>query len=331
MPVVAPVYLVQDWLPGSAAEQKATAAKQALSDELEKERAAGFEQAHKALADLVGQQKADAQQRWDQFKKPFFSLVDKQKQLADLKARGPALQQVVQILQKAADAKYKLASVIAIGEGDVQAAAKQYTDDLAQWRTEVQNARQTLEDRTRDLQAQVLKQTDAFDQVGPKAISDRFAEADALLQQSAQAPEQPKDAAALQTKLVDARQKLQDAEPLFDSLPDPDALNKQAADLQEQISSAGSNEADTAKVAELKDHLQSLGQKVNQDFLDEGLLLKDLDTLVDLRARREAVQANLAALTGVMRQLSTPETAPAAAPEMSPAAAPETGPAEAAP
>jgi len=320
LPVTAPIYLVQDWLPGSPGEKTAAARKQALMDELEKERAAGFEQTRSTLAKLVATQKTAAQQRWDQFRKPFFNLVDKQKQLAELTEKRKARSGVAEILQKAYDAKYKLAAVIALGEGGEQAATKTYTDLLAQMRTDVQSTRQTLEDQTKGLQAQVLQQTDAFDQLGPRAISDRFSEAEAVLQQSAQAPEQPKDAAALQSKMVEATQKLQDAEPLFESLPDPSSLDKQAAEVEAQISTAGPDTAGADKVAQLKDHFQGLGQKVNHDFLDEKLLLQDLDTLVDLRARREAVQANLAALTGVMRQLSTPEAAPAAAP----AAAPET-------
>ncbi len=108
-------------------------------------------------------------------------------------------------------------------------------------------------------------------------------------------------------------QKLQDAEPLFESLPDADSLNAEAAKVQQQTDAANADKAETDKVAQLKDHLQGLTQKVNQDFLDEKLLLEDLDTLVGLRALRDAVQANLAALTGVMRQMSTPEATATAA------------------
>ncbi len=315
LPVAASVYLVQDWLPGSAIEKQAEARKAALVTTLATARAAGFDGARKGLDDLVTAQKTAAQQRWDQFKKPFFSLVDKQKQLAQATAQKNAQQEIAQVLQKAYDAKFRLASLIALGEGNAQAAAKTYTDDLAQWRTDAQSARQTLEDRTKELQAQVRQQTDAFDQLGPKAIADRFAEADALLTESAQAPADPKEAAALQSKLVAMTQKLQDAEPLFESLPDADSLNAEAAKVQQQTDAANADKAETDKVAQLKDHLEGLTQKVNQDFLDEKLLLEDLDTLVGLRALRDAVQANLAALTGVMRQMSTPETtaAPAAA------------------
>jgi hypothetical protein len=325
-PVVAPVYLVQDWLPGSAGEQKATAAKQALAQELEKARAAGFEQARKALADLVAAQKAAAQQRWDQFKPAFFGLVDKQKQLAELNGQKSARQDVLKILQNVATEKGKLAAKLKLGEGDAQAATKTYTDQLAQWRTEVQATRQTLEDRTKALQQQVVEQTGAFDDLGTKSITDRFAEAEALLQQSAQAPAQPKDAAALQAKLVDAAQKLQDAPALFESLPDPASLSQQAAKVQEQMGAAGADKATLDQIAQMEDHIQNFGQSIGQDFLDEKLLLQDLDTLVDLGSRHDAVQANLAALTGVMRQLSTPETTSKTTPPTTPATTPPAAP-----
>ena len=306
-PVAEPLYLVQDWLPGAAGEQKAQALKQELEQALEAERAAGFGQARQALADLVKARKAAAEERWQQFKPAFFSLVEKQKRLGELNGAKACRQDVLGILSRVATAKGKLAATLALGESDSQAAIKAYQDQLAQWRTEEQATRQSLEDKAKELQADVLKQTDAFDQLGEKTIAAKLAAADALLEQSAQAPAQPKDASDLQSKLVAATEDLKAAPLPFESLPDPAALNKQTADAQKTVDSFPPDKETADKIADMKGHIQTFSQSIAQDFLDEKLLLQDLDTLPDLRSRRDAVAANLAALTGLMRQLSTPE------------------------
>jgi hypothetical protein len=320
-PVAAQLYLVQDWTAGSPAQQEAEAAKQALAKTLEQERAAGFEQARKALADLVTQQKSAAQERWDQFKPAFFSMVEKQKALAEAKGRKDAGQDELLLLQNIALEKGKVAKAAAGVEGTLSDAARTYTDKLAQWRTQAEASRQSLENRTKELQQQVVAQTDAFDQLGTKSIADHFAEADALLTQGAQTPAQPSDAADLQSKLVEAAQKLQEAGPLFDSLPAPSYFSNQAAKLQQETTAAGADKATADKVAQVKESI-GFGQTINQNFLDEKLLLDDLASLVDLRARRDAIEANLTALTGVMRQIAAPPAASEGAPSPAAAAAP---------
>jgi len=306
-PVVAPVYLVQDWLPGSEGERQAIAARQDLMAELEAERAAGFAQARQHLADIVQARKSAAAQRWQSFKPAFFSLVEKQKELAELRARAKGREDVLKILNRIVAAKGRLAATLKTSDQAPQAAIKAYEDQLAQWRSEVQATRQTLEDHTRENQQEVLKLTDQFDQLGPKEIAERFAEAEALLQQSAEKPTDPRDAAALQSQLVTAAQTLEDSPPLFESLPDAAALSDQTGEAQQAIANLPADEETVDQIAAAKDHLQGFGESIGQDFLDEKLLVQDLDTLVDLRARREAVMANLAALRGLMRQIAAPE------------------------
>jgi hypothetical protein len=309
IPVATPLYLAQDWLPGTPQEQKAQAKKQELEQALEAERAAGFGQARQELADLVKARKAAAEERWQQFKPAFFKLVEVKKHLGELNGQTACRQDVLAIVARMATAKGKVAATVALAENDPKPAIKAYQDQLAQWRADEQTTRQSLEDKTKQLQQDVLKQTDAFDQLDAKTIADKFAEVDALLQQSAQAPTDARAASDLQSKLVAATQDLKSAPLPFDSLPDPAALAKDAADEQKQIDTFPADKETTAKIADLKDHIQSFGQSIGQDFLDEKLLLQDLDTLPDLRSHRDAVQANLTALTGLMRQLSTPEPA----------------------
>ena len=307
---VTPLYLVQDWLPGSPEEQRAQARRQDLVTALEAERAAGFGKARQDLADLVKARKAAADERWQQFKPAFFSLVDKQKRLAELNGQKACRQDILAILSSVAAEKGKLAAAIALHEGDTQAAIKTYQDKLAVWRSDLQKTRQSLDDKAKELQQDVVKQTDAFDQAAAKAIADKFAEADALLQQSTQAPVEPKDAAALQSKLVAALEDLKAAPAPLENLPDPAAVTTQVADVQQQIDKSPADKESADRIAAAKGRIQALTENVSQDFLDEKLLLQEVDTLVDLRGRRDAVQANLAALTGAMRQLAAPEPKP---------------------
>ena len=308
-PVATPLYLVQDWLPGTPQEQKAQAAKQTLEQALEAEGAAGLAQARQELADLVKARKAAADERWQQFKPAFFKLVEVQKRLGELKGQSACRQDVLRILQAMVPAKVELGRKLTVGEGDRQAVIKGYEDQVAGWRTDESNSRQKLEKETDSLQQDVVKQTDAFDQLEAKAVADKFADADALLQQSAQAPTDVKAAADLQSKLVTATQDLKSAAQPFESLPDAAALTKDAADAQKQIDTFPADKETIDKIADMKARLQAVGQTIGQDFLDENLLLKDLDALPDLRSHRDAVRANLTALTGVMKQLSTPEPA----------------------
>lgn len=306
--VAARLYLVQDWLPGSEGEAAAREAKASIAQTILEAQVAELKQLQEQLAVLAEQQKAHSEAAWKEFKPAFFELVETRKKLSELQARDEARRRVLEILRHVAQTKGRLAAQLALPEEDTstEEAARHYEEQLAQWRTEAQQARQTLEERARELQQQVIDLTRQFDQVGPTAVDARYQGAQALLEQTAGERESLEEVRRLSRELEAAIQSRQREGAALSDLPTVESIAAENQRVQKQIEEYTPDVEVQGEIEDLKSRIAQLGQNIGRDFLDEELLVQELDALVEAEARKHAVSAALAALRGVMAQVGAP-------------------------
>jgi hypothetical protein len=311
LPVAAPLFLAQDWLPGSEIEQEAKRKKNELGAAVLADNQAMTQELREELTDLLTDREVVAAERWQDFKPAFFALIEKTKKLAELRETQKRRADQLGVLQQVARAKGDLAIAITTAEEGAEtpeAAIEQYKTDLANWRAEIQKTKQNLEELIKSRQEQVIQMTKQFDEEGSAAAAVSDPEAKALLAETESEAGDPQAALAVIKKLEDKIAALQAKPSPLENLPPVEGLQGQAAQMDSAIEQVPEDKETADKIAESLALLERLGTTVKQDFLDEKLLVNEIAELVVLRAQREAVDANLAALKGVMDQLGGPGT-----------------------
>lgn len=307
----AEAFLVQDWPPGSPGEEAARAARQELADRILADARADVAELRDRLEGMIEPRRAVGRELWQQIKPVFFSLLDRQKGLAEATARREGRAEVIEILNRLVLAKGKLAAAVKAAELEdttAEDALQAYTDQLAQVRAKLQQVRDGLQKATAASQEQVVALTRAFEEMGTAEAAGRLEEAEAALAESAVQVDAVTQAEALKASLQSAVARLAEAGPAFENLPSVEDMNQRIAALDLRIAQLADQQAAAGAIQEAADKMERLGKAVSRQFLEEKVLLKELNELVELRARKKAVEANLNGLREAL-EASAPEQA----------------------
>ncbi|MFO8006271.1 MAG: SUMF1/EgtB/PvdO family nonheme iron enzyme [Candidatus Brocadiia bacterium] len=293
------LHLVRDYQRGSPAEEQARQAKSELPVKL-------MEQYQQRIAETGAQleaaiQSMDAQRSelWQQVKPEFFSMMDKRKEVALRRARQRWQADALELLRGVVLAKGKAAARLTTE--DLTAAEQEqiiadYNEMLTETLTRVQNIRQELEGATGDLQDEVVELTRKLEQAGPVGAGEAEQHAAQLLADAEEAVQTPREAHELITELRNAAERLTAMEPSLEGVPSLEQIQQRMAELDEKLQTLPEAEPMPAETEELRGRLQTIGETMEREFVKEDALLEELPALVDLRARKEAIQAQLNAL-----------------------------------
>ncbi len=302
------ILLIRDWLPGSDREKMAQQEKAVLPQTILDEYRAQVSRLKGQLEEAVQGSQTRQQELWKQFKPAFFALLEKRKNAAELRARQGALSDVLEILRKVAQDKGQLAVRLKTGnltKEQADAEVQSYEQSVADVRAKVQQVRQSLQDRAKTLQEDVVAATQRFEGAAagePLALAPaRRALADASVQ-----PQTVGDALGLTSGLQSALDGLTAAGPALAGLPSPDDVGKETAALDREIEQLTADQRLANEVKDFRDKVAALDENIGREFLQEKLLLGELDELAELRARMKGVEAKLTGLQEALAGLSAP-------------------------
>ncbi len=301
----AELFLVQDWLPAGPGQAEAARARGELVEQIRRGAAARVERLRAELQELVERQQARRGDLWEQIKPAFFSLLDKEKQLARLSARREGHQDVKRILTEIALAKGRLAAALKVEELSAEEAdrrAAAYRQQLSAARAKVQEVREELQSETARLQDEVLALTRAFEEAGTAQATGLADQAEALLAETAETPETAAATTSAAERLEEMVARIRRGGPAFGAMPDLQEIEARAGEVERQTEELSGEDPAVEEVRALRGKVERFGEAIGREFLQESLLLQELDELVELRAGKKAVEATyerLAAVTGI--------------------------------
>lgn len=294
----AEIFVVQSWAPGSDAEFQARQAKANLAHTLMAAHLGEVQRLRAELEALAGGQAAGQETTWAQIKPTFFSLLDQEKKVAELRAARGGRAEVLEILNRLAIAKAKMAAQLAAGELSPEAADKAvaaYASVLAKTRTEVQGTRDDLQKSVTAAQDEVVALTKEVESAGTGGAGAVSEQAQAALAESAGPVQSTEQAVALEAKLGAALKSLKEAGPAL-KLPSIEQIKARSAEADQQIKELSAEDPAVAQIRDVRQKMDQTGRTVEREFLQEKLLFQELDDLVDLRASKKAVEAKLKGL-----------------------------------
>jgi len=298
-----PVFLVQDWLPGTDSETVARQRKAQVINGILAGYKAEIDRLRAELRGMVSRETARHSTQTEQLKPAFFAMLDKAKDLSEAQARLQGSKDALAVVRKIADEKGRLAGQLKatdMSPEEAEAAVKAYEDNLAAVRSKIQQTREQLENTTQKLQGEVTTLTKKLEQNLAQGTPEFFQTIAPVLTDAAAEIEDISQAVSLLEMLREACDTLADVAPPTTELPDIADIEKRAAELDKQLADVPA--PDTGAMDEVQQKIERFGQAIGQEFLQEKLLFKELDELVELRARREALEARVEGLKGILRQ-----------------------------
>jgi hypothetical protein len=97
--------------------------------------------------------------------------------------------------------------------------------------------------------------------------------------------------------------------PAFEGVPSLEETDSRTAALDEDIQQLSGEDPAVAEIKDMHQRIAGFSEAMNREFLQEKLLFQELDELVELRARKKAVEAMLNGLKQAMKPEPTTESA----------------------
>jgi len=295
------LYLVSEWKPGAECEESRNAArlKEALPAALLAEHRSEVDQLRTKLQESL----QDIQERrakiWRDLKPAYFELLDKQKEVTQQVARSQQWVNALQILDKIGEAKGRMAAKLATWDLTPEQAQKlveQYSQQLSQTVEKVQSTRKDLEEKTKQLQEEVVALTKEFERSGARKLAASPEKFQQTLDQTSEKAKSIEEALARKADLNAALEKVKSLAPTLEGIPSREEIRQQMERLQNNATQLAGQEETQAKLDAAKQALQQLSESIKREFSREQLLVEELSKLVDLRARKEAIETKLKAL-----------------------------------
>ncbi|MHC4481260.1 MAG: SUMF1/EgtB/PvdO family nonheme iron enzyme, partial [Planctomycetota bacterium] len=233
----AEIFLVRDWAAGSEAAARAREAKEGLRKGVLAEHAESLDQLRRKLQQMIESRYAFQSEQWKQLKPAFFSLLEKEKKLAELAARRESRAEVVEVLGRLAIEKGKLAATLKTADltpEEEDAARDAYESKLAEVRAKTQEVREELRQSVQAQQQEVLDLTRLIEEQGTAEAAVGLQEAEAALEEGAAAPKDAAEAARMAAALEEAMGGLQGAIPAFEGMPSLEQIDERAGMLDQQ-------------------------------------------------------------------------------------------------
>jgi len=302
------IFLIRDWVRGSDGEKTARDLKADLPQTILAQYRAEVEHLAGQLGEVVEGSAARQQELWKGLKPAFFALLEKKRSAAELRARQDALSDVLDILRQMARDKAQVAVELKTGDltkEQADAEVQSYEQGLADVRAKVQEVRQNLQERTRTLQDEIVAVTQRFETTaGGK--SPALAAAEQALARASAPPQTVGEAISLGNALGAALDRMADVGPALAGLPALEEVNEEAGALDAEIKQLSADDRLSREVEDLRKKIAALDETIQREFLQEKLLLGELDELANMRARMKGVEAKLAGLQQALAGLSAP-------------------------
>jgi hypothetical protein len=197
------------------------------------------------------------------------------------------------------DEKRKLAGRLAAEElspEEQDRVVEDYNSLLAETLAKIQEVQAGLEEDIQDMQDKVMELTRRFEEEGRSRLSTLSEQARQMLAQGEQQAESIRDAVTRKARLRELKEKLQDARPTLEDLPTLKDVKRKAAEIDQQLTELAEDEEVENRIQDLQARIRSIGETIRREFTREGTVFEELSRLIDLRTRREAVEAKLQAL-----------------------------------
>jgi hypothetical protein len=305
VPQGAPILLIRDWSPRTQEELDARAARGALAQTILEESREEFDKLRADLAAEVKLRQERQEARWEAFKPAFFNLLDKRQELAAAAATREGRELALQVITRLADEKGKLAIALKAEDlpaGEQDTAVQQYARTVGELRTKVEGIRNELTTSSADLQRQVVELTRTLERAGAPEKNATLVAAAQLLARFEAPPEGTVDVMAANEALSKMTGALQAAPEALGGALSAQDLRTQAAGLDEQLAEMAAAKPTTEDVQAEKDRLARIGEAVDREIVQEGILLAELNGLIGLRATKASLEARLQALKEVLAQ-----------------------------
>ncbi len=302
------LYLVQDWLPGSEGESAAREKKEALKSDILNQYTQQVQELARTVEGELQARRAERRQQWNAVKPAFFAWLDKEKALAEAQARLEGWAMSLDVLRSVVQKKNQLAAHLKGTEPtpeEAAAAVKTYEDALASARTTVQELREDIQAATKKAQDQVLELTKKFEAAGEEAAGAGLEDIERTLGNVPERIESAAQAAQVEQQLRAARAKLERPLPPMEGLPTAEEIRRRSAQVEAQLEEIAKEDPNAAERQDMLDRLATVSEVLDREFLQESLLLQDLTDLTELKARRQAVEARLAALQQALASMDS--------------------------
>jgi len=302
------LFLIRDWVRGSGGEGTARQEKADLPQTILAQYQAEVEHLAGQLGEAVEGSATRQQELWKGLKPAFFALLEKKKSAAEVQARRGALSDVLDILRQMAQDKAQVAVKLKTGDltkEQADAEVQSYEQGLADVRAKVQDVRQDLQARTRTLQDEIVAVTQRFE-TAAGGKSPALAAAEQALAGASAPPQTVGEAISLSSALGSALDRVAEAGPALAGLPSLEEVDEEAGALDAEIKRLSADDRLTREVEDLRKKIAALDETIQREFLQEKLLLGELDELASLRARMKGVEAKLAGLQEALAGLSAP-------------------------
>ncbi len=311
------VFLVRTWRPGSEGEAEARRRKEELPAELLARERRELKALRQELKQKVEALQARRAELWQEAKPAFFKLLEKQKDLV-LREAEQKRTEVVEVLRNLWRDKGKLAARLKTQDlslEETKKAVQAYEQQLTEAVARVESVRQNLQKQVKAAQERVIELTRRMEEVGEEQFARLPESVRSALEKSAQSVQDVREAARLKERLRDAMRELEQSDARA-ALPTAEELQQKIKEIEAEIQAVTEDEEVSARIEELQSKLHTLSEAVQREFLKEGVLKEKLSELVDLRARKEAIQAKLEALREMLgEQPEAPPEKPAEGPE----------------
>jgi hypothetical protein len=325
----APLYLVRDWTEGSEAQQQARRAREELHSELLSKRRAEVEKGLNMLNGLTESRSEELKKQWQQFKTALSELIEQQKQHARQVAATRGRQVVLEVMKHVGQEKKKIIHAKFDEEAapeKVQTAKDNYQQFLEKQRNDVQALKEQVIATNQDLSQKARRMMDELEQKGqnltrrPGKVANRR-KADPTKIQSME-------------KLADLRNQLQDSistaratatetQKAFQTATQK--VNERTTNLENAIEKLPEEEKTSQKIQELQQKIQNLNQDLDEQFVQEPHLFKELTEYTELAATKQALEQEVATLERMLKILQLPELPAEASPDSPTEAAPRDG------
>lgn len=296
----AKLYLVRDWEEGAATEAEVKKARDELLASMLEDYTAMLQQAKNDAAARIEDKSADIAEAWQSAKAAVFNRVAAAKQTAEQATRGPAMEDIVSILDDVVLKKRDLATKTGqgIAKEPMEAATKQYDELVAAYLGKVRATKEELQKTNQQLQAEAVALKQELDQSGDRLAGQVEHMAGAYMEQLAELATDLTKAPLARDVSAKMQQAVEETTTSVTNL---------IAGLGEGSDTPGGEEPvpeAAQRLGKLKKDLAALGEFVTPQVLNETQLLKDLDELLHARMLRKALQAEIGEVKKLLRTIA---------------------------
>ena len=290
-----PLYLVQDWLPGTPEERQAVREKQDVLSAMLEERLATVGTLREELSSQIERSRAQTQDWWRNFKPEFFSLIELQKESAELKAGVEGKDRVLKVLQEIGRDKTRLIHLKTCGatRDELELAADQYQQLLADILDATRQSIETVEGTNQSLQQEVIDLSRKVEQQVEAEIKAQIARAEEELRDSEARISSLKEAFATQTRLEAELDYLRKAD---DRARTAEQVKAEFARLESDVQKLPGAENTDDRIRGLERKLENFSRHLERQFLQEKALVKALLDLSEKSVRLKALRKKVEAL-----------------------------------